>query len=200
MQDHENILQVADLQPDYMGFIFYQYSPRFVNSPTDTLSKKIKKTGVFVDASLKSIHSKIDQHQLQAVQLHGQESPDFCKLVGQLPVEVIKTFSVGPEFDFAVMTPFETVCDYFLLDTKGKFFGGNSITFDWSILQNYPAQTPFFLSGGIGLTQVDALKKILSLDIPFYAVDINSRFESKPAFKDIRLLREMKKKLHEIQN
>ena len=91
-------------------------------------------------------------------------------------------------FDFKTLQPFEDVCDYFLFDTKGKLPGGNGYTFDWNVLKNYPSTTPFFLSGGIGIDEVDAVKQILKTDLPIYAIDINSKFETEPGVKNIKLL------------
>uniref|UniRef100_UPI000364DA58 phosphoribosylanthranilate isomerase n=1 Tax=Flavobacterium sp. ACAM 123 TaxID=1189620 RepID=UPI000364DA58 len=142
------------------------------------------------------IAEKILQHDLQAVQLHGKESVDFCEtLRNQLPndIEIIKVFSIKDEFDFSVLAAFEAVCDYFLFDTKGKLPGGNGTTFDWKVLKNYPSIKPFFLSGGIGLEELEAVKEITKTKLPVYALDVNSKFEIKAGLKNInnvRIIRE----------
>ena len=189
MRDPENIAQIALLEPDYMGFIFWEHSARFVENRTPTLPANIKKTGVFVNALKENIASVITTHQLQAVQLHGEESPEYCEEIQALGVEVIKAFSVKDRFDFRCLTAYETVCNFFLFDTKGKLPGGNGYTFDWSLLRNYPSQKPFFLSGGIGSEEVTKLKKIFKMNLPLYGIDLNSKFESKPAIKNTGLLR-----------
>ena len=79
MRSPENITSLSALGPDYMGFIFWEHSKRFVSDVTPELPHSIKKTGVFVDASVEYILDTIANHQLQALQLHGKESPDFCK-------------------------------------------------------------------------------------------------------------------------
>ncbi len=187
MKHPQNILEVAGLLPDYMGFIFYEKSARFFNGEIPELPKSIKKTGVFVNASLSEIKEKIKTHDLQAIQLHGEETPELCQALQQ-NVEVIKVFSVQDDFDFNLLQPFENKVDYFLFDTKGKLPGGNGYTFDWNVLKNYPSTTPFFLSGGIGIDEVDAVKQILKTDLPIYAIDINSKFETEPGVKNHKLL------------
>ena len=102
-----------------------------------------------------------------------------------LPVEIIKVFSIKDTFDFAVIKEFEGVCDYFLFDTKGKLPGGNGTTFDWNLLKKYPSDKPFFLSGGIGIEEIKLIK---DMNLPVYAIDVNSKFETKPGFKNKELL------------
>lgn len=194
MKYPENILEVAALLPDYMGFIFWEKSARFFDGNLPDLPKSIKKTGVFVNASLQEIQEKITTHDLQAVQLHGHESVEFCKelkaKIGS-KIEIIKVFSVDENFDFDLLKPFETVCDFFLFDTKGKLPGGNGTTFDWKVLDNYPSTKPFFLSGGIGIEELTAVKQILKTNLPIYAIDINSKFEIEPGLKNIELCRDV---------
>ena len=186
MKYPENILEVSELLPDYLGFIFWEKSTRFFDGTIPELPKTIKKTGVFVDATLEEIISKIEKHDLQAVQLHGNETVAFCKKLKGYPVEIIKVFSVNDDFDFDRLKEFEPVCDYFLFDTKGKLPGGNGYTFDWKILENYNSQKPFFLSGGIGINE---LKSIEKMNLPVYAIDVNSKFEIEPGLKNIKLLK-----------
>ena len=190
MKFPENILEVGALLPDYMGFIFWEKSARYFDGIIPELPKSIKKTGVFVNASLQEILEKITTHDLQAVQLHGHESVEFCtELKAKIgsKIEIIKVFSVDENFDFEVLKSFETVCDFFLFDTKGKLPGGNGTTFDWEVLKNYPSTKPFFLSGGIGIEELTAVKQILKTNLPIYAIDINSKFEIEPGLKNIEL-------------
>jgi phosphoribosylanthranilate isomerase len=197
MKYPNNILEVGSLLPDYMGFIFWDKSARYFDGTLPTLPKTIKKTGVFVNASQDEILSKVTNHDLQAVQLHGHESVAFCQdLKNTLAntIEIIKVFSVDSEFDFNQIEPFETVCDYFLFDTKGKLPGGNGTTFDWKVLEQYPSQKPFFLSGGIGLDEIDLVKQILKTDLPIYAIDVNSKFEIEAGLKNKEKLDRFKQK------
>lgn len=203
MKYPENMLEVGALLPDYMGFIFWEKSARYFDGiipelPTRELgsnwrSKSIQKVGVFVNATSEEILDKIEKHDLQAVQLHGNESVEFCEtLKKKIPkgIDVIKVFSILDTFDFAALKPFEPVCDYFLFDTKGKLPGGNGTTFDWKALKNYPSTKPFFLSGGIGMEEMEAVNEILKTNLPIYAIDINSKFEIEPGLKNIQLCKD----------
>jgi phosphoribosylanthranilate isomerase len=174
-----------------MGFIFWDKSARYFDGIIPKLPKSIQKVGVFVDATSEEIVEKIEKYDLQAVQLHGDESVEFCKtLKKNTPkgIDIIKVFSILDTFDFDLLKPFETVCDYFLFDTKGKLPGGNGSTFDWKVLENYPSTKPFFLSGGIGINEMSAVNEISKTNLPIYAIDINSKFEIEPGLKNIELL------------
>lgn len=199
MKYPNNILEVGSLLPDYMGFIFWDKSARYFDGTLPTLPQSIKKTGVFVNASKEEILEKVTKYDLQAVQLHGHESVAFCqelKNTLSTTIEIIKVFSVDEAFDFNQLEPFETVCDYFLFDTKGKLPGGNGTTFDWKVLEQYPSQKPFFLSGGIGLDEIDLVKQILKTDLPIYAIDVNSKFEIEAGLKDKEKLDRFKQKIN----
>ena len=199
MKYPDNILEVGSLLPDYMGFIFWDKSARYFDGQLPNLPQSIKKTGVFVNASQEEIAAKVTQYNLQAVQLHGQESVEFCQeLKTKLAksIEIIKVFSVDEAFDFDQLQAFETVCDYFLFDTKGKLPGGNGTTFDWKVLENYPSKKPFFLSGGIGLNEIDLVNEILKTDLPIYAIDVNSKFEIEAGLKNSELLNRFKQKIN----
>lgn len=197
MKYPENILEVGALLPDYMGFIFWEKSARYFNGTIPELIKTIKKVGVFVNQSQEEILEKVAQYNLQAVQLHGNESIEFLsELKKQLPqkIEIIKVFSADENFDFEVIKPFEPVCDYFLFDTKGKLPGGNGTTFDWTILKKYNSAKPFFLSGGIGINELKAIEEISKSSLPIYAVDVNSKFEIEPGLKNKNLFSNFKRK------
>ncbi len=202
MKYHDNILELGSLLPDYMGFIFWEKSARYFDGAMPVLPQSIKKTGVFVNASQEEIVAKVTKYDLQAIQLHGQESVAFCQELQDTlakSIEIIKVFSVDTAFDFAQLQPFETVCDYFLFDTKGKLPGGNGTTFDWKVLEKYPSKKPFFLSGGIGLDEIDLINEILKTDLPIYAIDLNSKFEIEPGLKNINHVRTMRElSLHNI--
>jgi phosphoribosylanthranilate isomerase len=196
MKYPDNILEVGSLLPDYMGFIFWEKSARYFDGVIPDLPKSIKKVGVFVNATQYEILEKIIKYDLQAVQLHGQESVNFCQdLKNEIDdsIEIIKVFSVDDAFDFEVLKPFEVVCDYFLFDTKGKLPGGNGTTFDWKVLEKYPSSKPFFLSGGIGIEEMDAVNEILKTNLPLYAIDVNSKFEIEPGLKNIELCRNIRR-------
>ena len=191
-----NILGLSKLEPDYMGFVFWEKSKRLVIGSTPNLSQtKIKKTGVFVNADFEKIKDKVRVHKLEAIQLHGLESPEFCEKIKNLGVEIIKAFSVDENFNFNILEKYELCSDYFLFDTKGKSPGGNGISFDWEILRNYKYEKKFFLSGGISIESINAIKKIKKLSLPLFCVDINSRFELNPGEKNIELIKSFKNSL-----
>lgn len=192
-----NVLEVAGLKPDYLGFIFWEPSKRFFEGAIPKLPDNIKKVGVFVDATLKEVNDHIVQHELQMVQLHGRETPAFCAALRDREVAVIKVFSIQDNFDFEVLKPYEASCDYFLFDTKGKLPGGNGFVFNWSVLKEYPLTKPYFLSGGIGLAESDSIMEFLKRPESKYchAVDVNSKFESRPGLKEVEKLEKFKKLL-----
>ncbi|MDT0558262.1 phosphoribosylanthranilate isomerase [Ichthyenterobacterium sp. W332] len=192
-----NIAEVAELKPDYLGFIFHEPSSRHFDEAIPSLPGNIQKVGVFVDESIEYVVGQIENYSLNAVQLHGHETPEYCRLVKTTGITVIKVFSIKNEFDFSILTNYEEVCDYFLFDTNGKLPGGNGYTFDWKILQNYPSTKPFFLSGGIGLEELEQLKKFKETTAATYcyAIDVNSRFEIEPGLKNIEDLKKIKTSL-----
>ena len=198
MRELENISALSELDPNYIGFIFWSESSRFVDKKTPPLDKKIIKTGVFVDATFDYILTKIKDHQLDAVQLHGQESCSYCKVIKDYGLKVIKSFSIKNTFDFNNLEDYENSCDYYLFDTKGKLPGGNGFTFDWKILNEYPSQKPFFLSGGIGVDNLNEIKKLVKTKLPIHAIDVNSKFETAPGNKNIELLKKFKKEIDEL--
>ena len=199
MKYYHNILEVSKLEPDYMGFIFWKNSPRYFNAIIPELPLTIKKVGVFVNADLENILYKTKQYKLDLIQLHGQESVSYCKELKDNGIALIKAFSIHANFEFNQLNEYETICDYFLFDTKGKQPGGNGIAFDWTILNNYHLNTPFFLSGGIGLNHCTAIHDFqkTKLSKNCIAIDVNSKFEIQPGLKQTKELFEFKKILHE---
>jgi phosphoribosylanthranilate isomerase len=190
-----NMEAVAKLRPDFLGFIFYDKSSRYFNGNLPYLPQAIKKVGVFVNEDLETLQSIIKEQKLDVVQLHGQESPEYCSQLEN--AEIIKVFSIKDTFNFSVLLPYEEVCDYYLFDTKGKLPGGNGYTFNWNVLKDYPSTKPFFLSGGIGLKEVEKLKDFI--DSPAskycYSLDVNSKFEINPGVKNINDLEKFKYEL-----
>ncbi|WP_106151448.1 phosphoribosylanthranilate isomerase [Marinilabilia salmonicolor] len=188
MRDHQNILDVAMLDPDYMGFIFYPKSPRFAGNilnpeTTRLLPDKIHKTGVFVNATLNEIKETSLKFNLSTAQLHGNESPDLCKELRENGLEVIKAFSLKKQSDLNATNQYREACDFFLFDTPTARYGGSGKKFDWSILEGILLSRPFFLSGGIEAEDASGILK--ECPIEPYALDINSKFETAPGFKEI---------------
>jgi phosphoribosylanthranilate isomerase len=185
MRDAQNIRDVEKLGVDWIGMIFWPQSKRFVAEVPSYLPKHQKRVGVFVDAPLEDIRQHISDYQLNIIQLHGQESPDYVKTLK--PHTTIKAFNIAKADDLVQTEQYEGIGDYFLFDTKGLMVGGNGQKFDWSVLTAYHGKTPFLLSGGIGL---DDAESINSFHHPScIGIDLNSRFEVSPAFKDIDKLK-----------
>lgn len=185
MRDAQNIRDVESLGVDWIGMIFWPKSKRYVAEVPSYLPEHLKKVGVFVDSTLDDILQHISDYQLDIIQLHGQESPDFAKALK--PHTIIKAFNIEKADDLLQTEKYEGIADYFLFDTKGKMVGGNGQKFDWSVLTAYQGKTPFLLSGGIGPEDVESVK---SFHHPrCIGIDLNSRFESEPGFKDINQLK-----------
>ena len=218
----ENIQQVGALQPDYLGFIFYEKSKRNFEGIIPELPSSIKKTGVFVNEILAIVISMVEEYRLDALQLHGDESVEYIlelkaqlaerkelfieenkqitkkknqHFIAETAIEIIKVFGIKDTFDFDTLKPYVAVVDYFLFDTKGKERGGNGTKFDWTVLKKYPFEKAFFLSGGIGLEDVVEVQETIHSDLPIYALDVNSKFESAPGVKKIEELKEFKNSL-----
>jgi phosphoribosylanthranilate isomerase len=191
MRDKENIAQVSLLGPQYMGFIFYEKSPRFVGSEftiPEGLSSSIKKVGVFVNESDKVIRSKVKSMGFDFVQLHGDEEPGSCLELKDSGLKIIKAFSVDDDFDFIRTKPYKEAVDYFLFDTKGMYYGGNARSFNWSVLKKYDQEVPFFLSGGLTPESVIALSDIMDMNL--HALDFNSGVELSPGIKNLEKVNE----------
>ena len=187
----DNIKAVAELKPDYMGFIFYDRTPRFVNdlqvNVLNELPLSIQKTAVFVDEGKERIDELIDEYGFTTIQLHGKETPEFADSFGN-KVTVFKAFGLDNDFDFSQLNAYADKVDYFLFDTKTDIHGGSGKTFNWYILDKYKLNVPFFLSGGLSLDNLEQVTKITHPQ--FYGVDLNSRFETAPGIKDIEKLKQ----------
>lgn len=192
MCNQSNIEDLVKLKPDYIGFIFYPKSKRFVGEQIpDELQALIpvyiQKVGVFVNEPFDNVLEKFRGNKLDMIQLHGSELPGYCERLKKLDVPVIKVFNISSDFDFETVKPYNPFCDYYLFDTAGKLPGGNSMKFDWKKLGQYKENKPFFLSGGIQPMDVDVIKNIMHNDL--YAIDVNSGFEIEPGVKDIPKLK-----------
>ena len=204
MRDAENIREVEQLSTvncqlsiDWMGFIFYPKSSRYFSARPPYLPTKCKRVGVFVDEDIEKIKKIADDYALDFIQLHGHESPEEishlnCQL-STVNCQLIKAFNIATKEDLEATASYAGLVDYFLFDTKGSSVGGNGEKFDWSILDAYNGDTAFLLSGGIGPEDAE---RISSFHHPKCAgIDLNSKFESAPALKDIDKLKEFIKKI-----
>lgn len=195
MREKQNIEALVALSPEFIGFIFYDKSPRYVGEDFNpewvrSIPREIKKVGVFVNASPDYIVNMVRKYDLHYAQLHGNEMPDVCRSIRQKGVNVIKAFSVDDQFNFAVLNNYTPYCDLFLFDSKGVSPGGNGTSFNWDILRKYDSDKPFFLSGGISLDNIDEVVT-LSSQLRIYGIDINSKFESEPGIKNIELIKQL---------
>lgn len=197
LNNRENILKVLECKPDYIGFIFYDKSPRFIGKLSADFVKNIssaKKAGVFVNESEQHILDCVGRYGLDYVQLHGDESPEFCEKINKI-VPVIKTFQVDDAFDFSSLKIYENVCDSFLFDSKSKNYGGSGKSFNHEKLDEYKLNKPVFLSGGLNLNITDDVLYLKSLHPNVIALDVNSKFEISPGIKDENKIKMLIEKL-----
>ncbi|TDQ15243.1 phosphoribosylanthranilate isomerase [Algoriphagus boseongensis] len=199
MREPENIRELIKvIQPDWMGLIFYPKSPRFVSLENQAWisSLEVKKVGVFVNENEEEILRKIQDFKLSAVQLHGQESPDFVKsLASKTEVELWKVVSVKEEIEWDRLKEYESLVDKFLFDTASVSHGGTGRRFDWTYLKTYPFNKGFLLGGGL---EEGIEEEILALaaEIPtLIGVDLNSKFEVAPGLKNIEKLKRFKENI-----
>lgn len=195
MRDKKNLKEVLALLPDFMGFIFYPESKRYVGE--DFVLKKdeidfgnCKRVGVFVDQSLEEIKRAAVAADLQVVQLHGAETPEYCKDIrAKFPELVIwKSFQVGKDFNLSNLKAYTDCVDAFLFDTASENFGGSGESFDWSLIAEYDGMLPLILAGGIGPDNVSRATELVRKGLPIVAVDLNSKVEVKPGLKSPLLL------------
>mgnify|MGYP002307174666 FL=1 len=187
MREAENIREVEQLKVDMIGFIFYPKSPRCLYELPAYMPVKAKRVGVFVNEDKKEIEIFADRFSLDYIQLHGNESPEYCHSLRATGLRLIKAFSIARRKDFENIGTYEESCDYFLFDTKCEQHGGSGNQFDWSMLNSYKGKKPFLLSGGINPYSPPTLKELRHP--PLAGFDLNSRFETKPGLKDVERLR-----------
>lgn len=198
MREPENIRAVEQEGVDWIGFIFYPGSPRFVNRVPDYLPANAKRVGVFVNEDPEVIRGRIEEYGLDLVQLHGDETPEDCRVLRSETVQVMKAFPIesGRPFPWEKVESYHGACDYYLFDTRSGLRGGSGRKFDWQVLDAYQGKTPFLLSGGIGPGDLSALA---AFSHPrWVGIDVNSRFELGPGHKDVGLLAKFIKGVREI--
>ena len=197
MRDADNIRAVESLGVDWMGFIFYGHSSRNVETLPSYLPKDVKRVGVFVDEDPLTVSLRVKQFGLEIVQLHGAEDPRYIGRIRALcpGITVVKALSIASDKDLDKASAYYGMVEYFLFDTKAKLAGGNGVQFDWSILNSYRGTVPFILSGGIG---PEDAARINAFNHPMMeGIDLNSRFETAPALKDVESLKSF---LSQIKN
>lgn len=189
MRDPQNIRAVEELGIDLMGFIFYPRSPRNVESVPSYLPERVQRVGVFVDEMPAQVSRRVVEYGLNAIQLHGTENPAYIKELRRLcpGITLIKALNIASAQDLSQAQMYMDLVDYMLFDTKAQLVGGNGQQFDWSVLDSYHGPLPFILSGGISQTDAERIKSFCH---PYLAgIDLNSRFETAPAQKDVEALK-----------
>ncbi len=199
MRQKPNIERLLhEVQPDYMGLIFYAKSSRFAPAllkgiTAQEIPTSTQLVGVFVNETTEKIIAYSEEYSFKIVQLHGAESPEQCAELQQNGFEVWKVFGIKDDFDFSRLTAYEKVVDTFLFDTKGEQHGGNGYPFNWELLNDYSSEKPFWLSGGISSESIAALQNFQHPQL--IGVDVNSRFELKAGLKDVEMLKDFSAKI-----
>ena len=196
----DNIHAVAGLQPDYIGFIMFSRSPRYVGesfSMPHDLPEEIRKVGVYVNSSIESVLQTADKFDFNAIQLHGDETVQYCQeLKRAYNGQIFKAIRVKDKIDLTELEQYASTVDFFLFDTQSSKYGGTGKRFNWKVLEDYNLDVPYFLSGGIDVESLDDLHR---LDLSkLQALDINSRFEVSPGLKDIQMLKEFQRRFAEF--
>ncbi len=187
MRDAGNIRCAEQLPADWMGFIFYPRSPRYVDRLPDYLPQRQKRVGVFVNATRDFILQRAELFGLDLIQLHGTETPEMCEQLRLATgCSIIKAFGIGYDTDFDRINDYEEVADYLLFDSRSPSVGGSGTKFGHELLDHYTGHTPFLLSGGLGLDDVACISRCRHPQM--CGIDLNSRFETRPAVKNIGML------------
>ncbi|MBH1959676.1 MAG: phosphoribosylanthranilate isomerase [Flavobacteriia bacterium] len=195
------VQELIDLKTDFLGFIFYPKSPRYVLNHLSLSQiygiKHSGKVGVFVNESVENIAAIAQDAALNFIQLHGDEDENYIDELRSIlnsEIKIIKVIRVGSQSieELQKTINHQRTVNYILFDTDAKAFGGTGKTFDWQILDGLEITKPYFLSGGISLDNFNEIKKIE--EHPF-ALDINSKFETEPGVKDLQKIKQLYEKL-----
>lgn len=185
----KQLQQLDGIGIDYAGLIFYEKSPRYVVGKIQPAEVKnadfdLTLTGVFVNPTVSDVVEAIDNYDIAAVQLHGDESPEFCADIME-EADVIKAFSIDENTDIEkLIAPYDDACDFYLFDTAtAGARGGSGKKFNWQMLSGLKIEKPFFLSGGIGPEDIAAIQQFSHFD--FFGIDVNSKFEIEPGIKNM---------------
>ena len=193
MTQADNIREAEELGVNLIGLNFYPKSPRCLCQMPDYLPRIAQRVGVFVNQPKEEVTMYADRFGLDYLQLHGTESPGYCRTLQSYGFRLIKAFAIAQAKDLPTTQAYEGLCDYFLFDTKTPKYGGSGEQFDWTLLQYYHGETPFLLGGGINAYSA---KTIRAFRHPRLAgVDLNSRFELSPGVKDVERLRKFLQEL-----
>lgn len=192
------IQELISLNVDFLGFIFYEKSPRFVLNHLSlegiSAINHQGKVGVFVNETIEKIVEISEKSNLNFIQLHGDEDEEFVKklrLSLSKNIKIIKVIRIGNDFEkfkneISKISNLKSQISNLLFDTDSKAFGGTGKTFDWQILNEIEIPIPYFLSGGISLENIHQLSTINHQPL---ALDINSKFETEPGSKDLEKIK-----------
>ncbi|HLV41068.1 MAG TPA: phosphoribosylanthranilate isomerase [Brumimicrobium sp.] len=199
MKHPENIKAIQKLQPDLMGFIFYEKSLRCVDQEilqkTNLSIKDISTVGVFVNTSISDVIEIAEKFSFDFIQLHGNETSEYVKKLYDTGLKIIKAFQIKEDFDWKTLQHYAMSVSYFLFDTPTEKYGGSGKKFNWEHLKKYNEKNPFFLSGGI---TGDDIQEIKNLKMPLlYGIDVNSKFETEPGRKDEEMIKKM---INQVRN
>jgi phosphoribosylanthranilate isomerase len=186
--NYEDAVAAMDMGADLLGFNFYPPSPRYL-TPEDAaeiinrLPALIDTVGIFVNSSFEEIRRIMDICSLDWVQLHGDESPEFCMSLNSVDVKTMKALRVKEESDIKEAEKFFT--DAILLDAfHSERYGGTGLTFDWNIVGHIGKRV--FLAGGIN---PDNAAEAVELGV--YGIDVCSGVESEPGKKDHKKMKQL---------
>lgn len=197
MRDAENIRAIDAIEAvDMIGLIFWPKSKRYVAQKPAYLPEHAMRVGVFVDADPEEVVAKVKEYDLGIVQMHGDENLAYVTALHKLLFEagitkmpkIVKAIPVASRSSVLKAMMWDGYVDGILFETPTNGYGGSGVSFDWSLLSSYRARTPFFLTGGIGPQSLEALKEFSHPQ--WIGVDLNSRFETEPALKDVELVRQ----------
>jgi phosphoribosylanthranilate isomerase len=197
-----NVRDIAGIKPDFMGFIFYPGSVRYVGTQPDpslfeSVPSGIPRVGVFINEENKRILEITKRTGIGFVQLHGNETVQDCGTLRSTGLKIIKAFNIDNEFEFESVKLYLPYCDYLLFDTKSEKQGGSGKKFNWEKLGEYRYGKQFFLSGGIGPDDTEFPDYLMERGL--FCLDINSRFETEPGIKDVSLTEKFIKTIQNYQ-
>lgn len=199
MRNPENIQKlIQDVKPDWMGLIFYSKSPRYVSEDfAESIQlAEVPKVGVFVNESIDFVLSKIAEFKLSVIQLHGNETPQYVRdLKLRTDKKLWKVISVEENIDWETLRDYVGLVEYFLFDTATSAHGGSGRKFNWKVLEGYPFEKGFLLSGGLDEESVSDVIDLADRLPHLMGVDLNSKFEDAPGLKNIEKLKSFKERL-----
>lgn len=192
----ENSLKAAiAAKCDFIGFIFYEKSPRFVTIENAAklaklVPQSISKVAIVVDTKIEFLEEIAQKFSPQFFQFHGKESVEFLQKVKEKfpQIKIIKAFAINEIKDLQQIENFKQVADLFLFDGKNA---GSGQKFDWEILHNFSCKKDWFLSGGLNINNIDSALEITGAKM----IDISSGLEEIRGKKSVKLIADFMAKI-----